>query len=417
MTLFVGWAARVFVVICAFVNTRLLIDIVGVNGYAALTILLSLAPWFALLNLGLPNTTQNLIAKIRATQRDPRRLRQAAVDAACTAAILYILPVLAVSVLIQNLLLPGHGSMSYASVLIVVFGLLMLGLATVFQQVLHAMHRSTWPLVTPAIQAVLTTMALFVVIQTGARGHWVAIAIAMPMFMVFLLSARLVGARLRPRIDWRALKILLRSSRHFLIFGFAGAVALSCDYIVMSRLLSSTEVTQYSLAAKSFGTVLTLHGVLLAAVWTPLSDKFYRGELLGMRTLLMRMLYLGIVLAVLVGLPLAFLMDEAVEVLTGGKMKSLPLALTVGWFAYIVVRIWSDTFATALLSCNQLGTMTSYLLWQSIISLLAQWVLGTYFGTTGIVLGILCSFLLTAAWILPLRFFQITRPVLADSEN
>ncbi len=405
-----GWGARAGVVVCSFVNTRLLIDVLGVNSYAALSIVLSLAPWAALLNLGLPNTTQNLIAQRRAQGRDAKRLQQAAVDAACTGTLLYLPAVLLLSLPVQRWLLQDHGSMSYASVMLVVWGLTMMGLGMVFNQVLHATHRSTWPVVMPALQAVLTTLALLAVVKAPSmRELWGTLAVTLPMLVVFLVSARLAGARLRWTLDWRALRTLLHTSRGFLLFSIAGALALSCDYIVMARLLGSQEVAQYNLAGKLFGTLLTLHGILLATSWTPLSDRFFRTDFAGMRSLLTRLLLMGFALLAIVGLPLSLFMDEVVRVLSRQQVQPLPLALVMGWLAYMLVRIWSDTFATALLSCNQLGTVNRYVVWQSVISLAAQWWLGARYGATGIVLGIVCSFVLTAAWILPMRFFRITR--------
>ncbi len=409
-----GWTARAVVIGCAFVNTRLLLDLVGVNGYAAFSIVLSLAPWLALLNMGLPNTAQNLIAERRARGLQPGRLRRAAIDTAFAVGLLYLPLVLLAALLVQHLLLPSHGSMSFASVTLLLWALVLLGLTTVFHQVLHAMHRSTWPVVAPAVQAALTAAMLL-----GARGAtmaphhrelWGSLATALPILTVFLISAFIAGARQRARLDGRALRRLLHAARGFLLFGLTGTMALSCDYIVMSRLLQSAQVAEYNLASKTFGTILTLHSVLLAASWTPLSDRFFRGDLAGVRRQLVRVLGMGLVLVTLIGLPLVLGMDLIVRLLTGGKIEALPLALTLGWLMYVAMRVWSDSFATALLSCNQVAVINRYIVWQSLISVTAQWLLASRWGAPGIVLGILVSFLLTAGWILPLRFLSITRP-------
>lgn len=408
-----GWTARAIVIGCAFINTRLLLDLVGVDGYAAFSIVLSLAPWLALLNLGLPNTAQNLIAERRARGLQPSRLRRAAVDTAFVAGVLYLPLALMVATLVQHLLLPGHGGMSFASVTLLLWALVLLGLTTVFHQVLHAMHRSTWPVVAPAIQAALTAGLLLGAreadVAPAHRGLWGSLATALPILAVFLISALLTDARPRKRLDGRALRRLLHAARGFLLFGLTGTLALSCDYIVMSRLLQSEQVAEYNLASKTFGTILTLHGVLLAASWTPLSDRFFRGDLAGMRRQMVRLLGAGLALVVLVGLPLVFGMESIVQLLTGGRIEALPLALTLGWLVYVAMRVWSDSFATALLSCNQVGVINRYIVWQSLISVTAQWLLASRWGAPGIVLGILVSFLLTAGWILPLRFLSITR--------
>ena len=418
-----GWTARVVVVGCALANTRLLLDLIGVDGYATFSIVLSLAPWLALLNLGLPSSVQNLISERRARGLQPSRLRRAAIDTAFAAGLLYLPLVLLAAVLVQRLLLPGHGSMSFPLVALLLWALTTLGLTTVFHQVLHATHRGTWPVVAPAVQAALTVAMLLLarhaVSDPDLRQLWAALATAVPILTVFLLSALIADARPRLKVDRRALRRLLHASRGFVLFGFAGTLALSCDYIVMSRLLQNAQVAQYNLASKTFGTLLTLHSVLLATSWTPLSDRFFSGDFNGMRRQLGRLLAMGLGLIVLTGVPLAIGMDPIVELLTGGKIQTLPLALTLGWLLYVAMRIWSDSFATALLSCNQVGVINRYIVWQSLISVAAQWLLATHYGVTGIIAGILLSFLLTAAWILPVRFFSITRstPVRAATQH
>lgn len=414
-----GWTARAVVIACAFINTRLLLDLVGVNGYAAFAIVMSLAPWLALLNLGLPNSAQNLIAERRARGLGIQRLRETSVDTAFAAGLLYLPLALIAAALVWRLLLPDHGGLSFPNVALLLWALVAQGLTAVFHQVLHAMHRSTWPVVAPAVQAALTAALLLAGRDASpdpAQREWHAtLATALPILAVFLISALIVRARPRLRPNSRALRRLLHTARGFLLFGVTGTLALSCDYIVMSRLLQSAQVAEYNLASKAFSTILTLHSVLLAASWTPLSDRFFRGDLAGMRRQLARLLGMGAILVALTGLPLALCMDTVVRLLTDGKIDALPLSLTLAWLVYVAMRVWSDSFATALLSCNQVGIINRYVVWQSLMSVMAQWLLATRYGATGIVLGILASFLLTAAWILPLRFFSITRPAPAGS--
>ena len=406
-----GWVARAAVVVCTLVNTRLLIDLLGVDGYAAVSIVLSLAPWFALLNLGLPNAAQNLIAEMRAAGHGPERLQQTAVDAACAASFVLVPMALGAALLIRHLLLEGYGRMPYAAVAALAWALTLTGLCVVFNQVLYATHRATWPAVAPAVQAALTTVLLGLATLAGATHPlWVTTAITLPMVAVFVISARRLDARPRLAIDREELRTLLRAGRGFLLFGAAGTAALSCDYIVMARLLGSGEIAQYNLASRTFNTVLTLHAVLLAAAWTPLSDRFFRSRFTDMRRYVGRLLCAGAALTLVLGLPLALWMDAVVGALSGKRVAPLPGLLVASWLAYLLVRVWSDTFAMALLSCNQLGTMNRYVFWQSGVSLLAQWQLGLRYGAAGVVLGILASFILTAAWILPLRFMHLTRP-------
>jgi hypothetical protein len=155
--------------------------------------------------------------------------------------------------------------------------------------------------------------------------------------------------------------------------------------------------------------ILTLHGVLLAASWTRLSDKFFSNDLNGLRRQVLILLGLGGVLVFSVGLPLAMYMGQVAKLLSGQRISELPLTLVFGWLLYISIRVWSDTFATALLSCNKISVVNKYVVWQSIISFVAQALLGANFGVEGIIFGVAISFVMTAAWRLPVSFFGISK--------
>ena len=60
-----GWISKIIAIVFSLVNTRLLIELVGVRGFAIYAILFSMIGWLSLLNLGIPNATQNLISKYR----------------------------------------------------------------------------------------------------------------------------------------------------------------------------------------------------------------------------------------------------------------------------------------------------------------------------------------------------------------
>jgi O-antigen/teichoic acid export membrane protein len=404
----VSLVARGLVVICTFINTRLIIELVGVEGFAGFTIVLSLAPWFALLNCGLPNTVQNKISHARATGHDAYYFQQATVNSVYSVGWIYLLPVIGVSVFIKQVLLGQHGSMPYLAVLVVVIGLCSAGLGAIFQQVLHATHRSIWPTLAPAAQLLLTTFLLYLLRSLKISSElYVSLAVALPMLLIFFGGGWLAGAKFHRKINWQPLKILLHQSKGFLFFGIAGNVAISCDYIVMAQLLNSFEIVEYNLVTKAFGTILTLHVVWLAASWTPMSDFFHNKNYKALRRMLVRLLRLGFGIALFFGLLLSFVINPFAKIFTADKITHLPTELIALGLVYVLVRVWSDTFATALLSCSKVKTVNSYIVIQSIISVTAQWLLGQYYGATGILLGIIISFLFTAAWILPLQFFKL----------
>lgn len=407
-----GWIARGAVLASALVNTRLFIELLGVDGFAAVSVVLSLTPWFALLHMGVPQAAQNAVSRRRGSEEGHTEVGLAAARFAWLALAAAAPLSVALAWLVQQFLLEQHGDLSWGAIALLHFGMASMGVSLVFHQVMHAVHRSTWPVLAPGAQAVATTALLMAGTVAGWRSAWwVAGSIAGPMIAVFVASSLFARLSLRGPVDVAELRSLVVAGRPFAFFGLVGTVTLACDYLIMSRMLSSEAIAQYSVASRVFNAVLTLHAVLLSLAWTPIADRFAAHRHGAMRTLVRQLMLGGALLALCVGLPLALFLEPIVRWLSAGNLPPIPAALTASFFLLLVVRIWCDTFATVLLSCNQTNSIAGYIVWQCIVSLLAQTFLGWYWGASGIVLGMVLSFVLTAVWILPLRFGHLTASV------
>lgn len=410
-TVGLGWIARATSILTALVNTRLLLGLLGLEGYASLAILLSLAPWLALANLGVPNAVQNLVAHARASGRPADAMQNTAMSLGLLFTVLLIPVATALAVPIQGILLHDHARLGWLPVAAIVWSLMCGGLALIFAQILYANHRATLPALVPALQSALTTVLLLLV-PAGApqRGGLVAVAVVLPVLVTFVLlaiaSARTVD---RFRIDWSETAAVLKSGRGFLVFASISTVAVSCDYIVMARLLSSAEVAQYNLVSKCFSVVLSLHAVVLSTSWTPMSDLFFQGRLDRLIPYARRILAIGASLMLLTCAMLFVGLDRIMALLSGSIVPGVGMATMFSAMSYLAVRIWTDTFAMVLMSCGQMQLMNNYIVWQSLLAVGLEWVLGSHFGIIGIFLGASASFLLTASWILPRRVLHLSR--------
>lgn len=407
-----GWLARVVVVACGLLNTRLLLSILAVPDYAAYAIVVSLGPWVNLLNLGLPNTAQNEIAERRAKGGDFDVLRQTVVNAAALGALACAVLSWPLGEVLRHTVLSGYEGLSSIGIALMCFGLCLNGLGMVANQVLFALHRSFWPNVMPGVQGLATTALLLVFRQTG-RGalEWAALSFALPAALSFVLMARVAQARPSRGVNVALLLDVLRRSRSFLLLAFLAAATLSVDYIVMARLLSGPDVVEYSLAGKVFTVLLSVHAVLVATSWTALSDAHYQGEHRLVRQRIARLLMAGMGVVLLPSLAILVFKQEIFSLITG--MPDFPMSSTLlaAWALYLVLRVWCDTFALAHMSAGRLALLNGYIPFQAAISIGAQILLGHFYGAVGVMLGLCASFVLTAAWILPMRFLQQTRPV------
>lgn len=407
-----GWLARFVVVGCGLLNTRLLLSVMEVPDYAAYAIVASLGPWMNLLNLGLPNTTQNEIAQRRAQGEDCDAVRQTVVNAAAFGALAFCVLSWPLGLVIRHTVLSSYDGLSHVGIALMCLGLCLNGLGMVANQVLFALHRSFWPNVIPGIQALVTMAILLLLKETDRAGlEWAALSFTVPAALSFVITARVAQARLSRGVNTILLFDILRRSRSFLLLAFFAATTLSIDYIIMAHLLSGPDVVEYSLAGKVFTVLFSVHAVLLSTSWTSLSDAHFQGASHVVRQRIGRLLSIGMAVILLPTAAILLFKQDIFTLITGSPDFHMSSTLLTVWAIYVVLRVWCDTFALAHMSAGRLAVLNGYIPLQAVISIGAQILLGHRYGAVGVMLGLCASFALTAAWILPVRFLQQTRPV------
>lgn len=407
-----GWLARLVAIACGLLNTRLLLSITTVPDYAAFAIVVSLGPWVSLLNFGLPNTAQNEIAQRRAKGESFEALRQTAVNAAVFGALGLGLLSWPLSEALRHTVLSGYENLSAIGIALMCYGLGLNGLGMVANQVLFALHKNFWPNVMPGIQSLATTILLLSIHATGRSGlAWAAASFAVPAALSFFILAAAAQARPARGIDTALLIEALRHSRSFLLLSFLSAATLSVDYVVMARLLTGPDVLEYSLSGKVFAVLLSVHAVLIATSWTSLSDAHYQGKAWLMRQRLSRLLMAGMGAVLIPTVAILVWRQEIFALISGRHGFAVSDRLLAVWVLYLVLRVWCDTFALAHMSAGRLALLNGYIPVQAAVSIGAQVLLGQRYGSVGVMLGLCASFVVTAAWILPLRFLQQTRSV------
>lgn len=404
-----GWVTRAAVLLLSFINTRLLIDRIGADGLAAFSIIISLLPWLALMNLGLPITVQNTISRLRGQGTDFQLVRDQAFGLMLLVTV--VMAPLAVMVgwlthyfLLVNYSFASAGAVIYASLFIYIAGQ-----SQMLAQIMYAEHQTIWPNIYPLFAA-LWTMAVLVI-----ACYWNVDNFNLLLFFVTVsnLAAPIHAAvKLkvfqRAKFDYQSAWHQIYSSKDQFLFVTLALLTLSVDYLIMSRVLHALEIVNYNLVSRLFMTLLVIHGVLLAANWTPVADLMHAGEKIQAREKLEHVLKQGLVIGGGVGLIIFVGMNSAVQLLTGGAVDEIPSGLSIAFWIYILLRIWTDTYAMALQGYGMVSSINRFIPFQALISLSGQYFLGVHLGAVGIVIGMILSFLLTASWIIPRKFYSVT---------
>lgn len=405
-----GWGARLTVLLLAFVNTRLLIDCVGTEGYAAYSIIISLTPWLALMNLGIPITIQNSISRSRGQNRDYTEMR----DQSFGAALVVVLTLSPVAILMgwltHRYLLINYPFVISSAVTVVFWLIFIMGISQLLMQVMYAEHDALWPNLYPVFAPTWTAVMLIIFKYFEFSDFNLLLLfvgfsnILMPIHAAWRL--KLIN---RCRFSFPSFKNIIFSSKDQLLFSILASVTLSVDYIVMSRILDAQSIVAYNLASRLYLTLVTVHTVSIVTNWTPVADLIHTSQKKEAKRHVEKILVQGLIIGGAGGLIIFIGMDFSVNILASGKVDHIPLQLSFAFWIYAIIRICTDTYAMAVQGAGFVSKINKFIPIQALISALFQLLLGMQYGATGVVCGLILSFILTASWIIPSTFYKIVK--------
>ena len=406
----IGWSARLGVLVFSFVNTRLLIEALGIDGTAAYTIILSITPWIGLLNLGLPITMQNEVSRLRSQGVDIVIFQQHAIGTMLLTG-LFLLPIpLTIGWAIKTILLVDYEQFSHGTIMIAV---LLIYISAIFQllpQLMYANNNAVWPNLYPFISAIWIFIILTLVV-TFQFTNVGLVTISLMLSNILMPLHAMIRTKLfrSVKIDLSVSVKQISTSRNILLFTAIATSVLSVDYIIMSRILEATEIVKYGVTSKLFFIILTFHSILIAVNWTPVSDSINSKLMKEARAKIYGILKFGMSAGFICGVIIIVFQEFIFNILTGGEVVDISAFLIVSFLIYTLLRVWTDTFAFALQGCGKVNLINMFLPIQAIVSCSGQYYLGGAFGAVGVLWGMILSFLLTAAWIIPYYFFKMTR--------
>ncbi len=408
--LIVGWGARLVVLFLAFVNTRLLIDCMGTEGYAAYSIIISLTPWLALMNLGIPITIQNSISRSRGKNRDYTEIR----DQSFGVGLIIVLALSPVSILMgwltHRYLLINYPFASSGAVTVIFWLIFIMGISQLLTQVMYAEHEALWPNLYPVFAPVWTTLILLIFKYFEISDfNIVLLVIGLSNILMPIHAAWRLKLIDRCRFSYLSLKSVIYSSKDQLIFSILASITLSVDYIVMSRILDAQSIVTYNLASRLYLTLVTLHTVSIVSHWTPVADLIHTSQKKEARRYVEKIVAQGLIIGGVGGFIIFIGMDFWVDILSGGKVDHISVQLSFTFWMYAILRICTDTYAMAVQGAGHVSKINQFIPIQALISLLFQLLLGVHFGVTGIVCGLMLSFVLTASWLIPRTFYKIVK--------
>lgn len=405
-----AWVGRVVAILCQLVAVRAILGAMGVGGYAAFALLGSLVNWYLLCDLGVGASLQNHISECRVRNEPYEGFVRAASWAGLVQLLGAWLLVLLLAPVLGPRFLEGFPSLAggYRAELFLASGLLHAGAAvgSIAYKVWYAEQRGYLANLVPALSAVAGLGGILAVVASGREDRLLLAVLAYQLPSALLALASLAKINLRgakpPPFRELPFGALLRRGWRFWGFGILAALVLSIDTIVISQTLPPREIVAYTLVYKIFDFPYFVYNAFLLALWPVFSEAMAAGRFGEVRRQARFSLSWGAAGMVLFTALILLFIRPIVSLLSPNDPIEVPVRVILLFGGYMLVRIWSDTFAVVLQSRSHLSPLWRAVVLQAAVGAALQLWLGRLLGATGIVLALAAAFCLTVAWMLPL---------------
>ncbi|HDL7933840.1 TPA: MATE family efflux transporter, partial [Yersinia enterocolitica] len=275
-----AWGGRIVTIIIQFYSIRLLLQLLGTDGYAAFTILVSLSGWLLLADIGIGNSLQNKISARRSEKNNYH-------DLILSAAILIVPIIFIISIIIYLLspmlsgfLLSNFDFMSEPQkksvFLLACLIYILTTLGTVSFKIWYA-EKIGW--LSNLIPVFSTTLG-FVLLQIFTTMNHESQTYSLLFYAIttFYIPAAVIGiGTFCYQIVFSLYKgflpskttalVLFNKGCGFFYFAIMAALIFQIDYIIMAKKITGEELVIYAIFSKIFGLTNFIYTSLLQAIW------------------------------------------------------------------------------------------------------------------------------------------------------
>lgn len=411
-----AWGSRVVIAICQLITIRILIGNLGTNQYAFYVLLAAIIPWFQLSDFGLGVSLQNFISERRATGDNYDSLVVTGTIAASSFGLIILFFFVSIAGVLAPLYLKDIGAVpAQLSHYLFVFTVVISTIAGVGGMAVRIWYGQQKGYLANVILAVSSIVGLILVwlcsfIQGDIRLQLSVFSQFIPQAL-FLAIALLTICRTSynngGRFEKALLKPILKRSSRFFFFGIMASLTLQVDYIIISQVLATKDIVEYNIASKIFGIVFFIYNAIILAIWPSCSESLASKDWKTVDAIVAKALMAGFAIVVSATLLLMAAMPEVVGLLSAREKIVVPVGFLGVFGLYFCLRVWTDTYAMILQSMSIIRPFIIIVPIQAALSIIGQFVFSRYYGKYGVLIGLIVSYLLTVAWLLPLSVKRI----------
>jgi O-antigen/teichoic acid export membrane protein len=410
--------ARGTAIVAQVLTMPLLITALGTSKYATLMVVASYAPWVGLVDSSVGGALQNELAQREVSRQPTEPLIAAALAISlCLAAIGTCIAVFFHSALLTLALGPMAESLSPGEnrhLGYVLAAILLSRIVTVAYRVYFARRYGHWLYLHQALAAISSMAGVWYLAPALRRANGMAIAGA----LLFLPAAILGGwawfqvlRTFEGRLAWdaAAFRCIGRLSLRMGSFFGLGIFVTSIDYFIMARTLSAADIATYAVLSRLFSGVFAVYASLQMASWPVMAEQCAKAEWDKCRVTIGRLIRAGWWMVGAAAAVVAFGGTRIIELLSGGRLTFLGTSTVALCAGYYALRVWTDSYSTAVLSNNHFRVFLWFVPVQALLCASLEWTLSRQVGLSGVYLGLCLASLATAVPVLPKTFRRLER--------
>jgi len=409
-----SWLNKIISISIQIISLSILAHYLSIENFAKYLIIISLVPWFQLLDFGFGSAFQNKISE--------KLINNENYESYISTYVLICSLILFIGIIVSPLigylisvLLNNEDNKKNIELLIysgcsIMF--IAISIANSIQKLLYSLNKGILANLYMSITSVTSVLLLILINKifhsSDNKLELSLFAYGAPIFISIFFGLIYICInyfkKFKIREHYNNIKELWKVASKFFLLGIFSSLVLNIDYIIMSRNLNAAQIGEYGILYKFFFTAFSLYVGLSAAVWPRFTQLYYSKKGGEIKRIIDNFHRISFVLMAIFTAFFSYFYTDVMKIIAPKMSIKFDIYLITSFAFYILIRIWTESYSVALQAINKIDPIIFALPFQSFISITCQWYLSILFGPIGIVLGLILSFLLTVSWILPLNF-------------
>ncbi len=411
-----GWSNRIIAASVQIISIPIFIRLLGLDGYAAFSVVSGFICWFALAELGLGSVLQNEISARQARHQALDGVIERHLSILIFTTIFCILLYIPLSFLVNHWLSNTFSSYQYLLLIAGCFYMFLFN-SNVVYKIFFAKHCGYISYIFQSIGNLLWFGILLLLTFWSKLKFSPELIILVTLIPQICVSLFLYT---RLEINWKNVcsfpsvtlfqeyKSILKMSMNFFWVSLMSNFVLGVDYFFIAKFLNQHDIVTYNIINKIYIFVAFGYSVLLASLWPILSELYVIGEKSSYRKAnrtLVKYIFSAFFYVIFASSLIIIFRGYISSILAKSAIE-ISVQLIVLFCVYYCIRVIVDFICVALQSRGQVRVLMVTAPLQAIATILLMKAFVNKYALMGIMYALILGFILTAFWILPVSYFR-----------